>query len=78
MVGLIVSASSAENDPFKALIKSSNIISQIVILGDISYILYLIHWPLITYSRIISESSDINYFSKNLWKSIVLEIWEAT
>ena len=56
---------SSQNDPFKNLTKiSGRTLSLIISLGDISYILYLIHWPLLTYIRFssVSRRSGFNFY----------------
>jgi peptidoglycan/LPS O-acetylase OafA/YrhL len=62
MAAGIISMSTSQFHPFKSLLHKQKIINWLVILGDISYVIYLIHWPLITYSRVISTKSVFTYF----------------
>uniref|UniRef100_A0A914PWW4 SGNH domain-containing protein n=1 Tax=Panagrolaimus davidi TaxID=227884 RepID=A0A914PWW4_9BILA len=62
VVSGIISMSTSQCDPFKTVTLYSNFHQHLVILGDISYILYLIHWPLITYARFMSSETIFTYF----------------
>uniref|UniRef100_A0A914PXD8 SGNH domain-containing protein n=1 Tax=Panagrolaimus davidi TaxID=227884 RepID=A0A914PXD8_9BILA len=62
IVSGIISMSTSQYDPFKTITLFSNFHQHLVVLGDISYILYLIHWPLITYARFTSSQTVFTYF----------------
>uniref|UniRef100_A0A914PGQ5 SGNH domain-containing protein n=1 Tax=Panagrolaimus davidi TaxID=227884 RepID=A0A914PGQ5_9BILA len=54
--------SNSEYHPFKKFIPNLNIYQNFIFLGDISYVLYLIHWPIITYAFSLSLKGHIYFY----------------
>ena len=59
---LIAISSSGEESPFSVYLMNDMIKKVLVYCGDFSYILYLVHWPLITYFHFIKEDSMFSIF----------------
>lgn len=63
IVAVVISFSSSKYSPFDFL----PFYSGMVYLGDISYALYLIHWPLITYMKYCTINAMLSPFGKNFF-----------
>lgn len=61
---LLSTSTSNENSPFRYLLMSQTLQKYFVFCGDISYVLYLTHWPLITYYRFIQYDLTFTIFRK--------------
>ena len=59
---LIASSQDGSDSPFKNALKIETFKKPLVFLGDVSYVLYLIHWPVVTYSRFIILEDDFGFF----------------
>lgn len=58
ITGAIIAASSASITPFFSFFN----LPYLDLIGEVSYIIYLLHWPLITYMRYSSEKSQLSIF----------------
>ena len=66
-IAVLRSSSNGADSPFKGILEVKTFGEPLVFLGDISYILYLTHWPVVVYSRFTMLGDDFGLFCKSLF-----------